>query len=73
MRHSKSQRSGKAGCPTQRATDWWDSARFMSIVYARRESCSRSFVSSRHQRLTPAVGQLIFRISSHTSKGVAKK
>jgi len=32
---------------TQRAADWWDSAAFMSIVHARRESCSRSFLSSR--------------------------
>jgi hypothetical protein len=37
----------KKNCPTKRALDGWDSAAFSGFIYARTESCSRSFVHAR--------------------------
>jgi hypothetical protein len=37
----------KNRCPTKRALDGWDSAPFSDFIYARTESCSRSFVHAR--------------------------
>ena len=33
--------------PTQRALDGWESTAFSGIIYARTESCSRSFIHAR--------------------------
>ena len=45
------------GCLTQRAPDWWDSARFQAVSVA--QSGFRQMAVSRlaHQRVTPTVRQ----------------
>jgi hypothetical protein len=48
----------RAGCPTQRAPDVWESGAFSSIFLASGFSCSQSLSTPAHTRVTPAVGLL---------------
>jgi hypothetical protein len=52
--------SGKrAGYPTKRAPDVWESARFTSIFLASGFSCSQTFSTLAHTRVTHTVGRLM--------------
>jgi hypothetical protein len=51
------QRSGqRKGCPTKRAPDVWDSARFMSIFLDSAFSCSQAESTPAHMQVTQTVG-----------------
>ena len=46
-------------CPTKRAPDWWESARFRSIFLASGFSCSQAESTPAHTQVTQTVGRLI--------------
>jgi len=45
--------------PTQRAPDWWESARFQAVFWAQAGSVKATLPRPAHQRVTPAVSPLI--------------
>jgi hypothetical protein len=48
--------------PTQCAADGWESARFTSIFYASKESCSQAESTPAQPPLTQTVGRLVSEI-----------
>jgi len=54
------QRSGQhKGCPTKRAPDVWESARFTSIFLASSFSCSQALSTPAHTQVTQTVSLLL--------------
>jgi len=44
---------------TQRAPDWWESARFQAVFWAQAGSVKAAVSCPAHQRVTQAVGLLV--------------
>ena len=48
----------ESNCPTQRAPDWWESARFQAVAWLGVDSVKIASPHPAHQRVTPAVSWL---------------